>query len=133
MPKPMPMTITMTHETMMRFAEDWIAAWNRRDVEAVLAHFTEEAQFMSPIARNVVGRALLRNKQELADYWRSGLARLTTLEFELDHAAWDERRRELVVVYAANLNGEKKRACEIMRFDAAGMQISGEAMYGAVI
>ncbi len=123
----------MTYDSMMRFAEDWIAAWNRRDVDAVLAHYAEEAQFVSPIARSVVGRAVLRNKQELADYWRAGLGRITTLEFTLDHAAWDERRRELVVVYEANLNGECKRACEIMRFDATGMQIEGEAMYGAAV
>src|ERR1051325_7085317 len=31
----------MTHDAMMRFAEDWAAAWNRRDVDAVLAHFAE--------------------------------------------------------------------------------------------
>ena len=123
----------MTYDAMMRFAEAWVAAWNRRDVDAVLAHYAEEAQFVSPIARAVVGRAVLRNKQELADYWRAGLARISTIEFTLDHAAWDERRRELVVVYEANLNGERKRACEIMRFDAGGRQIAGEAMYGAVM
>jgi hypothetical protein len=123
----------MTYDAMMRFAEDWIAAWNRRDVDAVLAHYAEDAQFVSPIAHRVVGRAVLRNKQELADYWRSGLDRIATLEFRLDHAAWDERRRELVVVYEANLNGERKRACEIMRFDAGGRQVAGEALYGAVI
>jgi steroid delta-isomerase len=123
----------MTYDAMIRFAEDWVAAWNRRDVEAVLAHYAEEAQFTSPIARSVVGRTVLRNKQELADYWRGALARISTLEFRLDHAAWDERRCELVVVYEANLNGERKRACEIMRFDAAGRQVSGEALYGAAM
>ena len=35
------------------------------------------------------------------------------------------------VVYEANLNGERKRACEIMQFDASGRQIRGEAFYGA--
>jgi hypothetical protein len=123
----------MTYDAMMRFAEAWIAAWNRRDVDAVLAHYADNAQFTSPIARAVVGRAVLLDKQELAAYWRGALARITTLEFRLDHAVWDERRRELVVVYEANLNGERKRACEIMRFDAAGRQANGEALYGAVI
>src|SRR5271166_2565690 len=33
------MMIHMTYESMMAFAESWIAAWNRRDVEAVLAHY----------------------------------------------------------------------------------------------
>ncbi len=123
----------MTYDSMMRFAEDWIAAWNRRDVDAVLAHYAEDAQFVSPVARAVVGRAVLRDKRELADYWRGALARIATLEFRLDHAAWDERRRELVVVYEANLGGERKRACEIMRFEVGGRQVAGEALYGAVM
>jgi steroid delta-isomerase len=122
-----------TYDAMIRFAEDWIAAWNRRDLDAVLAHYADDAQFVSPVARAVVGRPALHNKQELAAYWRGALARITTLQVRLDHAAWDERRRELVVVYEASLNGERKRACEIMRFDAAGRQVSGEALYGAVI
>ena len=63
----------MTYESMMAFAETWIAAWNRRDVEAVLAHFAEEAQFVSPVARNFVGRPVLRNKKEHEDYWRGAL------------------------------------------------------------
>ena len=87
----------MTYQSMMAFAESWIAAWNRRDVEAVLAHYSEEAQFVSPVARNLVGRPILRTKQELENYWRTALARISTLEFKLDHAAWDERRLELSV------------------------------------
>ena len=50
----------MNYQSMMAFAESWIAAWNRRDVEAVLAHYSEEAQFVSPVARNLVGRPALR-------------------------------------------------------------------------
>jgi hypothetical protein len=63
----------MTYQSMMAFAESWIAAWNRRD----------------------------------------GL--------------------ELNVIYEANLNGERKRACEIMQFDTVGRQVRGEALYGAII
>jgi hypothetical protein len=121
----------MSYESMMTFAESWIVAWNRRDVEAILAHFAEEAQFVSPVAHNFVGRTVLRNKKELEHYWRAALNRISILEFRLDHATWDERRRELNVVYEANLNGDRKRACEIMQFDAAGRQIRGEALYGA--
>jgi hypothetical protein len=121
----------MSYESMMTFAESWIVAWNRRDVEAILAHFAEEAQFVSPVAHNFVGRPVLRNKKELEHYWRAALNRILILEFRLDHATWDERRRELNVVYEANLNGDRKRACEIMQFDAAGRQIRGEAFYGS--
>jgi hypothetical protein len=108
----------MSYESMMAFAETWIDAWNRRDVEAVLAHFAEEAHFVSPVARNFVGHPVLGSKKELEDYWRAALDRISILEFKLDHATWDEGRRELNVIYEANLNGERKRACETMQLDA---------------
>jgi hypothetical protein len=123
----------MTHKSMMIFAETWIDAWNRRDVAAVLAHFVEDAQFVSPMARNFVGEPVLRNKKELEGYWRAALERISILEFKLDHATSDGRRSELIFVYEANLNGERKRACEIMQFNASGRQIRGEALYGAII
>ena len=123
----------MTHDAMTRFAEAWIANWNRRDIEAVLAHLAEEAQFMSPLARKYGGRELLRGKQEIRAYWTAALRHVAILEFKLDHATWDERRRELNVVYEANLNGERKRACELMQFDDSDRQIRGEAMYGAAL
>ena len=70
----------MTHESMMMFAETWIAAWNRRDVDAVLAHFAEEAQFVSPVALlkltrlnlPMVDRVMqysLRQSSRLPFYW----------------------------------------------------------------
>jgi SnoaL-like protein len=130
---PKAIMMSMTYQSMMAFAESWIAAWNRRDVDAVLAHYADTAQFISPLASNFVDRPILCDKKELEDYWRAALARISALEFKLDHAAWDERRRELNVVYEANLNGQRKRACEIMQFDASGRQISGEALYGAVL
>ena len=85
-------------------------------MEAVLAHYSEEAQFVSPVARNLVGRPGLRNKQELEHYWRTALARISTLQFRLDHAAWDEKRLELNVVYEANL----KTPCARQRSCAGG-------------
>jgi len=65
-----------------------------------------------PVASKLVGRPILRNKNELENYWRTALARISSLEFKLDHAAWDEKRPELNVVYDVNLNGERKRACK---------------------
>jgi len=65
------------------------------------AHYSEDAQFVSPVARNLIDRSILQNKKELEEYWRTALARISSLEFKLDHAAWDETRRELNVVYEA--------------------------------
>jgi len=78
----------MTYERMMSFAEQWIANWNRRDIEAVLMHFTDDAQFISPVANTVAGRSVLRNKEELRAYWQTAMTRVSALEFKLDHASW---------------------------------------------
>ena len=45
----------MTYETMMSFAESWIAAWNRRDIEAILAHFAEKSSVREPSGPPVRG------------------------------------------------------------------------------
>jgi steroid delta-isomerase len=115
---------------MLQHAADWIAAWNRRDLDAVLRVFSETARFTSPKALAIAGSATLEGKVALAAYWREGLRRLSTIEFRLDHVLCDVERREMVVVYEANLNGHKTRASEFMRFDSAGRQVEGEVMYG---
>ena len=35
------------------FSRAWVDAWNRRDIEAVLAHFHDDAVFSSPIAQRI--------------------------------------------------------------------------------
>ena len=98
----------------MEFAQHWVAAWNRRDVDAVLAHYVEDAIFISPKAQNFVGTTTIRGKKALEHYWRTASANLHTLEFTLERIAWDGESRELVVFYEANLNGTKTRTCEAM-------------------
>ena len=37
------------------FATNWIRAWNKKDVDAVLEHYVEDAKFISPKAASFVG------------------------------------------------------------------------------
>jgi steroid delta-isomerase len=121
----------MTREDMLRHAGAWIAAWNARDLAAVMRPFHDDARFTSPRAVAVTGSAVVEGRAAIEAYWAAALARIHTLEFRLAYALCDEARRELVVVYDRDIDGETGRACEFMRFDAAGRQIAGEAMYGA--
>jgi steroid delta-isomerase len=120
-----------SHDDMRSFAAGWIENWNRRDIDAVLSHFADEAEFISPIARDTVGESVLRGKERISAYWRAALGRIGSLRFDLDHVIWDALRRELTVIYVADLGGRRRRACEIMTFDTDGRQIRGEAFYGA--
>ena len=123
----------MTRNDALQFARNWIDAWNRKDVSAVLAHYVDDAMFVSPKAANFVGNPVVRGKQALANYWQLAAKKIDKIEFTIDRIAWDPTANEPVVFYEANLNGVRCRAAEAMTFDAAGRQLSGEALYGAPI
>jgi len=114
-----------------QFAENWISAWNRKDVNAVLEHYVDDAKFVSPKAATFVGNSVVVGKKALSQYWELAAKKIERIEFTLDHIVWDSEANELVMFYEANLNGVCHRACELMKFDSSGRQLSGEAMYGA--
>ncbi|HLK12157.1 MAG TPA: nuclear transport factor 2 family protein [Candidatus Binatia bacterium] len=123
----------MTREEALRFAERWVDAWNARDLETVLGFFDEAARFTSPKAAALVGEATVAGTAALRDYWTRALARARTLRFTLDHVVWDGHRRQLVIVYAAAIDGQRTHACELLRFGAGGRIVEGEAMYGVAL
>ncbi len=122
---------TPSEAAAQAFALAWIAAWNRRDAEAVLAHYTEDCVFVSPKAERITGRARVEGKAALRAYWQRALEQSGTLEFTLDLAAYSARSATLTVLYTARSAGrEPVRATEIMRFRGP-LVGEGEALYGA--
>ena len=115
------------------FATNWIKAWNKKDVDAVLEHYVEDAKFISPKAASIVGNPVIEGKKALSEYWRLAAKKIEKIEFKLDHIVWDSHSNELIIFYEANLNGICCRACEAMKFDSSERQVSGEALYGALI
>ena len=67
------------------FAKDWLAAWNAHDLDALLAHFTDDVVFTSPVAVQLLtdSDGVIRGKQALRAYWTEGLRRIPDLRFEL--------------------------------------------------
>jgi len=115
------------------FARAWVAAWNARDVEAVLSHYAEDAVFVSPRATRLMGVARMEGKAALRTYWQTGNSRLSSLRFRFDQATWSPKDATLTVLYEASLGSEPPvRAAEIMRFRGAQI-IYGEALYGAPV
>ena len=122
----------MTEATAQEFARQWVAAWNRHDAEAVLAHYAEDAVFVSPKAERIVGSGLVEGKAALRAYWQAALARSKKLEFTLEAASYSARAETLTVLYRASVDGQPAvRSGEIMRF-RAGRIVRGEALYGAM-
>jgi ketosteroid isomerase-like protein len=67
------------------FADEWSAAWNRGDVEAVLAHFHDDVVFTSPYAAEFVPRSagIVRGKAALREYWRTAMKAIPDLHFDI--------------------------------------------------
>ncbi len=68
-----------------QFATEWISAWNSRDIEAVLARYTDDVLFTSPTALRVVpaSEGTVRGKEALRSYWVTALESNLDLRFEL--------------------------------------------------
>lgn len=73
----------MNHEDLQSFAAAWLAAWNRHDIDAVLAHFHEDASFASPIAQQLGLPGQLQGRAAIRAYWQQALARVPDLHFRL--------------------------------------------------
>jgi len=121
----------MTRDAACRFADEWIEAWNSLDVERVLSHFSDDVVFTSPMAAATVGHATVCGKEALRAYWSTRVGTIKSLRFTLDRIVFDPASSELLIVYEAALDGQRKRACEMLRLSPDGRAVGGEAMYGA--
>jgi ketosteroid isomerase-like protein len=79
----------MTPEQARGFAEEWIDAWNRRDLDRILEHYSEDVLFSSPFAARLVpgGDGTVRSRAALREYFKAGLAAYPELRFALRHVA----------------------------------------------
>ena len=62
------------------FAANWIRAWNKKDVDAVLEHYVEDAKFISPKAATFVGSPVIDGKKALSDYWHLAAKKIEKIE-----------------------------------------------------
>jgi len=115
-----------------RYAQRWIADWNARDLDAVLAHFDDEVVFSSPRALAVVGVPTVRGKAALRAYWTKALGAIRSLRFSLDRIAFDPATSELAIFYDRAVDGRVDRAAEVLRFGASGRVVGAEVLHGVV-
>jgi acyl-CoA thioester hydrolase len=121
---------SMTEAEAQAFARGWIDHWNHRDVEAVLAHYVDDAEFVSPKAEVITGNPLVKGKMALRAYWQAALSQCPNLEFTLDAALFSQRSETLTVLYRAAFDGQPpQRSAEVMRFVGPTI-VRGEAFYG---
>jgi len=68
------------------FADEHVATWNRHDLEAILALYTDDVELTSPLAERVIGTSTIRGRDEVRKYFEAALTRFPDLRFELVNA-----------------------------------------------
>jgi ketosteroid isomerase-like protein len=76
----------MGTENLRALVEDWIEAWNAKDLDGIMRHYASSVVFE---ANTVVRRwsrpdGILRGADELREHFRMGLEMAPTLHFELE-------------------------------------------------
>lgn len=112
------------------FANAWIEAWNNRDIDELVPHYTSDVRFESPVAAQRTGSPIVIGREALKTYW-SGARQYKKFFFTFESLVWDPKRRVLVIVYRREVDDLRDRAVEIFHFRSDGLIHSGEALYGA--
>ncbi len=120
----------MTREDAEAFAVRWAESWNDGGVEAVLEHFRDDIVFTSPTALDVVGSSVVNGKDALRAYWTEALRRSGGVHFMIGHVLWDPVRRELAIIYTADISGRTRRVSENLQFDETGLVAAAEVFHG---
>jgi ketosteroid isomerase-like protein len=65
-----------------QWADIWINAWNRRDLDALLALYSDDIQLRSPFAKVYAASGVIKGKEELGRYWGEAMRRIPDLSIE---------------------------------------------------
>lgn len=109
------------------FARHWIEAWNRHDLDAVLAHYTEDFRLFSPMIAAITGEpyGMLQGKAAVRAYWSQGLESIPDLYFELHDILTGVD--SLTLYY----QGHRGMVAETFLFDETGKAREAHACYSA--
>jgi len=72
---------------MTHLAQEWLNAWNRHDMEAIMSHYAEDIVFYSPIIQKINNdpQGCIHGKTALQAYFSKALVAYPELHFELYH------------------------------------------------
>ncbi|HZC44077.1 MAG TPA: nuclear transport factor 2 family protein [Acidobacteriaceae bacterium] len=111
------------------FAQEWIEAWNSRDLDRILAHYSDDVVLLSPVALKLLnnGTGMVEGKAALRDYFLRGLNAYPDLRFVLTDVLWGV---ETIVAYYGN-NVRDGKTAEVMQFGSSGKIIRVFANYNS--
>lgn len=119
--------IQPTPELARAFADRWYAAWNARDIDAIMACYEPSIQHSSPFIKRYNGTddKWLIGIDAVRDYFARALERNPTLQFHPKHVAVG---LETVILVYTRMTGDL--AAEVFTLSATGRILRSVSHYG---
>lgn len=107
----------ISREQALQFADEWVAAWNAHDLDAVLAHYTEDFEMSSPFIQQmgISPDGRLKGKANVRNYWEKAMVSYPDLHFDLHEVL---SCMNTVIIYYTSVKG--KKAAEFFVFNEEG-------------
>lgn len=97
----------MRPQALHAIANNWIGAFNAKDLEELLRLYADDAEHFSPKlkARHPETNGLIRGKSSLRAWWKDAFERLPTLSYQLTRLTAEENR--VFMEYVRRVKGEE--------------------------
>ena len=108
------------------FANDWLSAWNDRDIDRILSHYADDIVFHSPRIAIVMGNDAntVHGKKALQAYWTEALSKARSLFFAIDDVLVSSDA--LTILYT---NHREEKVAETFVFNEDGEVCQSIAAY----
>ncbi|WP_183575172.1 nuclear transport factor 2 family protein [Mucilaginibacter sp. X5P1] len=75
----------MNIETVKKHAQEWIEAWNQKNIEGIMIHYADDVEFaaITVTKRWDIPNGILNGKAALKKHFLKGIELAPTLKFEL--------------------------------------------------
>ncbi len=107
----------LTNQKANQIAREWIEAWNRHDLDAIISHYADGVEFTSPFVVKLLNNpsGTIRGKESLRSYFGKALAAYPDLKFDLIQVLTGV---DSVTVYYRSVN--EMMAAEVMVLNSNG-------------
>ncbi len=94
-------------EILSKIANQWIEAFNRHDLDGLLALYSDKAEHYSPKlkARQPETRGIIKGKDNMRAWWQDSFDRLPSLRYELIRLTSQKNR--VFMEYVRHVEGEE--------------------------
>jgi ketosteroid isomerase-like protein len=116
----------MTDARAKALAEEWVAAWNAHDLDAIMALYAPGVVFQTPTIIDTLGIAdgTVHGAERLREHFGRGLERLADLRFDLEGVYAGVSSLAMTYRWA-----DGTPVCELHEYDADGLIARVQALY----